>query len=59
MPDDLEEQSAQIDNAAAAGWPSIDGPAPNQHGKFVAPLAQSNRLEDLFNEDGTIKAPPA
>lgn len=57
MPDDLEEQSAQIDNAAAAGWPSINGPAPEKHGKFVAPLAQSNRVEDLLDEDGTIKRP--
>lgn len=57
-PDDpLDEANEQLDNAEAAGWPSINGPAPNKHGKFVAPLAQSTRLEDLFNEDGSIKVP--
>lgn len=56
MPDDeLEDANEQIDNATAAGWPSINGPAPNKHGKFVAPLAQSTRVEDLLNEDGSIK----
>lgn len=59
MPDDLADANEQIDNAEAAGWPSINGPAPEQHGKFVAPLAQSTRVEDLLNDDGTIKKPVA
>lgn len=50
-----EPDAPENENAIAAGWNPDDGPAPNKHGKYVAPLAESENLDDLLNPDGTIK----
>lgn len=37
-------------NAVAAGWNPDDGPAPEEHGTFVEPLAASQDLSEVIGE---------